>query len=179
MVDALKSMVSSPLDGATTDEIKNLIKSVLGTFTTNYVKQYTLKLVKKILDEAAAEPGPAYKLMERPPRTEAFKEGWVQKEGGFFSKKFQKRYFVVRPDYMIDYYEKEEESKKEKGKIKGTISLCGYYVNDDANNGLLQRLTKLAEKMGVDLSGLPKPKEYPKKYYGIISLQKTNLLHSC
>jgi len=162
MVDAIKSMISSPLDGATLDEIKNLIKSVVGTFTLNYVKQYTLSLVKKILDEAAAEPGPPFKLQERPPRTDAFKEGWVEKEGGFFSKKMNKRYFVVRPDYMIDYFEKEEERKKEKGKVRGTISLCGYYVNEDANNGLLQRLTKLAEKMGIDLSGLPKPKQYPK-----------------
>jgi len=161
MVDAIKSMISSPLDGATTDEIKNLIKSVLGTFTANYVKRYTLALVKKIMDDAAADPGPAWKLMERPPRTEPWKEGWVTKEGGFFSKSFNKRYFVVRPDYKIDYYEKEEESKKEKGKKRGTISLCGYYVNEDANNGVLQRLQKLAEKMGVDTSGLPKPKQYP------------------
>jgi len=83
----------------------------------------------------------------------------VNKEGGFFSKSFNKRYFVVRPDYFIDYY--EDEAKKAKGKKKGTISLCGYYVNEDANNGLLQRLTKLAEKMGVDVSSLPKMKEYP------------------
>jgi len=162
MVDTIKSMISSPLDGATTDEIKELIKSVLGTFTLNYVKQYTICLAKQILDEASAEPGPDWKLMERPPRVDSFKEGWVEKEGGFFSKKFQKRYFVVRPDYFIDYFEKEEEAKKgDKGKKKGTISLCGYYVNDDANNGIIQRLTKLAEKMGVDLSGLPKPKQYP------------------
>lgn len=161
MVDTIKGMISSPLDSSTTDEMKNLIKSILATFTTNYVKQYALALVKQIMDNASAEPGPAWKLMERPPRTDSYMEGYVLKEGGFFSKKMQKRYFVVRPDYMIDYYVSEEESKKEKGKKKGTISLCGYYVNDDANNGLLQRLTKLAEKMGVDLSGLPKPKQYP------------------
>jgi len=161
MVDTIKSMISSPLDSSTTDEIKNLIKTILATFTTNYVKQYALSLVKQIMDEASAEPGPEWKLMERPPRTDTYLEGYVMKEGGFFSKKMNKRYFVVRPDYKIDYYVSEEESKKEKGKKKGTISLCGYYVNDDANNGLLLRLTKLAEKMGVDLSGLPKPKEYP------------------
>jgi len=161
MVDTIKSMISSPLDGATTDEIKNLIKSILATFTTSYVKQYALSLVKKIMDDASADPGPDWHLMERPPRTDTFLEGWVEKEGGFFTKKMNKRYFVVRPDYFIDYFTSEDEAKKEKGKKKGSISLCGYWVNEDANNGLLQRLTKLAEKMGVDLSGLPKPKQYP------------------
>jgi len=62
---------------------------------------------------------------------------------------------------MIDYYESEAEAKKEKPKKRGTISLCGYWVNEDANNGMLQRLTKLAEKMGVDMSQLPKGKQYP------------------
>jgi len=165
-MDAIKGLINPPLDGATQEEIKELIKSVLGTFTTQYVKYYTIELVKKLLADASAEPGPDWKLMERPPRTDSFMEGWIEKEGGFFTKKFQRRYFVVRPDYMIANYEKEEEAKKEKGKVKGVISLCGYYVNDDANNGILQRLTKLAEKMGMDLSGLPKPKEYPKKHYG-------------
>jgi len=160
MVDAIKALMSNPLDGNMQSEIKNLIKSVLETFTTSYVKNYALFLVKQVFDDAASDPGPDWKLEERPPRTEPYKEGLVKKEGGFFSKSFNGRYFVVRPDYFIDYY--EDEAKKQKGKKRGTISLCGYYVNEDANNGILQILTKLAEKMGVDLSGLPKPKEYPK-----------------
>jgi hypothetical protein len=41
--------------------------------------------------------------------------------------------------------------------------LAGYSVNDDPNNGLLQRAKKLAEQMGVDLSELPKSKEWPQE----------------
>jgi len=160
MVDTIKAMVSSPIDGATNDEIKNLIKSVLGTFTTSYVKNYALALVKKGIDDAAQAPGPNFKLETRPPRDWPWKEGWVMKEAGHFKKSLEKRYFVVRPDYFIDYY--DSEANFAKGKKKNTISLCGYSVNDDANNGMIQRLFKLAEKMGVDTSSLPKPKEYPK-----------------
>jgi len=39
--------------------------------------------------------------------------------------------------------------------------LCGYSVNTDPNNTTIARLKKLAEKMGLDLSKLPKPTEYP------------------
>jgi len=160
MVDSIKAMISSPLDGNTTDEMKNLIKSVLETFTTSYVKNYALALVKKGIDDAAQAPGPAFKLEERPPRDWPWKEGWVVKEAGHFKKSMQKRYFQVRPDHFIDYF--ESEANLAKGKKKNTISLCGYSVNEDANNGMIQRLFKLAEKMGVDTSSLPKPKEYPK-----------------
>ncbi len=41
------------------------------------------------------------------------------KEGGV-RKNWKKRYFVVRPNYSIDYYESAEEAKKgEKGKKRG------------------------------------------------------------
>lgn len=93
MVDTIKAMLNSPLDGNTTDEIKNLIKSVLGTFTTNYVKQYGLSLIKKGIDDAAALPGPDFKLEERPPRDYPWKEGWVVKEAGFFFKINEKEIF--------------------------------------------------------------------------------------
>lgn len=41
------------------------------------------------------------------------------------------------------------------------MHLAGYTVNDDPNNTLLNRVKKLAEQMGADLSELPKPKEWP------------------
>jgi len=62
----------------------------------------------------------------------------------------------------VDYFEKEEESTKEKGKVKGSMSLCGYYVIEDPNDGIIKRLKTLAEKMGMNLDDMPKPKEYPK-----------------
>jgi hypothetical protein len=62
---------------------------------------------------------------------------------------------------MIDYWATEDDFKAGK-KPRGTISLCGYSVNDDANDTLIGRLKKLAEKMGMNFEDLPKLKEYPK-----------------
>jgi hypothetical protein len=53
-------------------------------------------------------------------------------------------------------------AKNPKGKKKGSISLCGYRVVEDVKYGVIKRLTTLAEKMGMNVSDLPKPKEYPK-----------------
>lgn len=153
-------MFSNPVDGETKQEMEELIKGVIKTFTLEYTKAYALALVAFLKEEAKAGPPETWKLLERPPWNRDLKEGWLMKEGGI-RKNWKKRYFVVRPNYSIDYYESEAEAKKEKGKKKGTISLCGYSVVDDVNNGILNKLKKLAEKMGMDTSELPKPKEYP------------------
>jgi len=152
--------ISNPVDASTKQEIEDLIKAVLKTFTLQYVKWYALFLVKKLKEDAKAEPSP-YKLLERPPNTDHHKTGWLLKEGGV-RKTWKKRFFVARHDYVVDYYEKEEEAVKEKGKTKGSMSLCGYHVVEDPNDGVIKRLRTLAEKMGVNIDDIPKPKEYPK-----------------
>jgi hypothetical protein len=152
--------ISNPVDASTKQEIEDLIKAVLKTFTTEYIKWYALFMVKKAKMDAQEEPSP-YKLLERPPNTEILRKGWLMKEGGL-RKTWKKRYFVARHDHVVDYYEKEEEAKKEKGKVKGSMSLCGYNVVEDPNDGIIKRLKTLAEKMGMNLDDIPKPKEYPK-----------------
>lgn len=154
-------VVSGPVDGETKREMEELIKAILKTFTIEYTKAYALALVAQLKEEAKAGEPTKWHLQERPPWNRDYKEGYLMKEGGV-RKNWKKRYFVVRPNYSIDYYETAEEAKKgEKGKKRGTISLCGYRVIEDVNNGILNKLKKLAEKMGVDTSQLPKPKEYP------------------
>jgi len=152
--------VSNPVDASTKQEIEDLIKAILKTFTTQYVKWYAIYLCKKLKEDAMIEPSP-YKLLERPENTDPIKKGWLVKEGGV-RKTWKRRYFVARHDFIVDYYEKEEEANKEKGKMKGSMSLCGYRVIEDPNDGIIKRLRTMAEKMGVNIDDIPKPKEYPK-----------------
>jgi len=154
------NLPSNPVDESTKQEIQELIKSILGTFTLNYVKEYALAMVLKIKMEANDKPE-SWNLLERPPWSEDYKSGWLIKEGAV-RKNWKKRFFVVRPNYTIDYYENEAEAKKEKGKKKGSISVAGYRVIEDVNDGILKRLHNMAEKMGMSVSDLPKGKEYPK-----------------
>jgi hypothetical protein len=155
-------VVSNPVDESTKHEIEELIKAILKTFTTEYTKWYAIYLVKKLMRDAAKDAFPEeWKLMKRPESKEDIKCGYLTKEGAI-RKNWKKRFFVVKYDYSIQYFESEEEYKKEKPKAKGHIGLAGYHVVEDPNDGVLKRTMELAQKMGIDTSQVPKPKEYPK-----------------
>ena len=88
---------------------------------------------------------------------------------GSVRKKWLRRFFVVRPNFKIDYYESEEVRTRNSmrvlivlrryrlalqiynkgGKVKKTISLCGYSVSTDLAKDLLARAQELAAKMGI------------------------------
>jgi len=151
--------MQNPLDGATKDEIVNLVKAVCATFTTQYTKAYVLELIK-LKEEEAQEEKPDYKLLERPEDTSDLKAGYLTKQGGLF-KSWKKRWFVVRYNYFVDYFADEKAANAAKPKPKGTMNLAGYHVVADPNDGIIKRLKALAEKMGIDVNDIPKPKEYP------------------
>jgi len=131
-----------------------------------YTKAYVLALVRLIKLESKKKVVD-WQLDSRPPRNEPLKEGFLTKESDHL-KKWNKRYFVFRSNYTVDYYDSEElahaaDAKSgEVGKKKrNTMNLSGYHVIEDPNQGALVRLKRLAEKMGMDFNNLPKPKEYP------------------
>lgn len=146
------------MDAQLKQDIQDCIKKVLTVFTTKYTKEYMLAMVRMIEQEVDAEPTD-WQLLERPESECADAlTGWLKKESNHL-KKWNPRYMIFRPNFTVDYY--TEEANVEKGKLRGTFNLCGYSVIEDVNNGILLRLKRLAEKMGVDFSNLPKPKEYP------------------
>jgi hypothetical protein len=99
---------TSPVSEEKKAEIKELIEAVLKTFTLQYTKAYAIALVrhiKKELEEQTEE----WQLLERPKDSfkKPLKTGYLVKQGAI-RKNWLKRFFVVRPDYKIDYYENEE-----------------------------------------------------------------------
>jgi len=161
------------LDGVK-EEVQKIIKDILQTFTTSYVKHYALGLVKKIEDDASKEPGPDWKLTPRPDsNAEPLKAGNLIKKGAIH-KTWKKRWFVVRPDYVVEYHETQSKAKAPKAKPKGKIFLAGYKVVADPNDGAIQKIEKLAAQLKMDISELPKPKKYPE-----VTLELTHPRRRC
>jgi len=67
------------IDAGTKDEIEQAIKTTLATFTKEYIKSYAVHLVKKIKEDAQAEPED-WKLEEREPSKEDRKT-WMGYQG--------------------------------------------------------------------------------------------------
>jgi len=152
------------MDAQLKQEIADTIKKAVTIFTAQYTKAYLLAIVRMIKLESK-KTHIDWHLETRPKVDKPLKEGYITKESVHL-KKWNKRYFVFKPDYSIDYYDSDQlahqlEEKGKEGKKRGTINLSGYYVIEDPNQGALVRLKRLAEKMGMDFSNLPKPKEYP------------------
>jgi len=154
------------MDAQLKNEIADTIKKSVSIFTVQYTKAYVLALVRLIKLESKKEVI-NWQLETRPPRNDPLKEGYLTKESNYL-KKWNKRFFVFRPNYTVDYYDTEalsrvvdEKSGTVGKKKRNTLNLSGYSVVDDPNQGALVRLKRLAERMGMDFEKLPKPKEYP------------------
>eukprot|EP00052_Salpingoeca_macrocollata_P016080 m.128884 g.128884 ORF g.128884 m.128884 type:complete len:564 (+) comp19914_c0_seq1:86-1777(+) len=165
--------LSNPIDGEKQQAIEKSISDVLVPFGKAYPKQYVLALFNKIKAEKlealkGGDSGDSYQLeapADAEPSTEPLMTGYLTKEGAI-RKSWKKRFFVVRPDYKIEYYEKEEVFKAQ-GKPKGIISPAGYSVVTDLENDMRQKAEKLAEMLKVDISDVPKPKSYPEFTFGV------------
>lgn len=93
-------------------------------FATEFTKAYTQRLIEKIKREIEGEPIREYQLEKAPLASEPLKKGTLSKQGGFF-KSWKVRHFIAyneKDNFRVDYLEKEG------GKVKGSISCCGYNV---------------------------------------------------
>lgn len=144
-------------------KLKDIATKTVAEFGEKYAKTYPVALLKKVVEDAKAEDGgPAYQLLSRPEaekNKDPIKTGWGTKLGAVV-KNWKKRFFVVRYDYKIEYYDKEETYKKG-GAPKGTINPAGYTVEANPEATLAQRLEKLAAKLKLDVSSLSKPQSVP------------------
>lgn len=152
--------VSVPIDQ---ERVKEITEKTTAEFTGKYAKVYPAELLKKtVADAKGSEGGPAYELLSRPEAAKSkdpVKTGWMTKEGAVV-RNWKKRFFVVRYDYKIEYYD-SEETFKSGGSPKGTINPAGYKVVANPEGELVRRVEELAKKLKVDVSSLSKPSTPP------------------
>eukprot|EP00708_Paratrimastix_pyriformis_P002314 GAFH01001056.1.p2 GENE.GAFH01001056.1~~GAFH01001056.1.p2 ORF type:complete len:599 (-),score=245.98 GAFH01001056.1:255-1958(-) len=134
---------------------------MLDTFTPAYLKAYAIAMVKKArMDYDAAQiTGPLLSHW-KPVDNSPVAEGWLVKEGGA-RKNWKRRYFIIRSNWVCEYYETEEAAHNPEAKPKGTMYLTGYKVREDPGGKALKKAKKLLKMFGMSEDMLPKPKEYP------------------
>lgn len=142
-------------------EAKQISVDFAKNFVLNYGKLYTLGLMKDTQKKMLkAAQGPQWKLTkcDKWPPPPVRKEGVILKRSKHL-KKWNPRYFVVKGDWIVDYYETKE---KYEGKQKplGSVNLSGMRVVRDPNNTLLNKLIALAEKCKLNLDDFPKPEKF-------------------
>ncbi|XP_031562470.1 PH domain-containing protein DDB_G0267786-like [Actinia tenebrosa] len=155
-----------PIDSHRKERIEDLAKDFLGTFSQEFIQAYGIEFAKaKLADidkESFKEDGPKRELTYRKDKVEEdepIKKGYLIKQGALV-KNWKKRYFVVKQDYCIEYYENQEAF--EKGfKAKGVICPAGYEVEEDADSAIIERLKKVAKQLGIDEKEIPMPEKYP------------------
>ncbi|XP_027056438.1 PH domain-containing protein DDB_G0267786-like [Pocillopora damicornis] len=168
------------IDSHKKQQIEDIAQEFLQEFTlaynTAYGVEYTKLTLKEIDAESFAEEKPAYQLMQRSWDSikNPLKMGYLTKKGAVV-KNWKRRYFVVNPDYSVDYFENEEAY--EKGfKPKGTIFPCGYEVNGNLDETMAERVKNLAKQMKVDEKEIGTPEKYPEHTFEVSHSRRRSYL---
>ncbi|KAL9988023.1 hypothetical protein ACROYT_G002420 [Oculina patagonica] len=160
-----------PLDSYRKQQIEDIAEEFLKEFTiaynTAYGVEYTKQTLKEMDAESFAEEKPSFQLLQRD--WDSFKSplktGYLTKRGAVV-KNWKRRFFVVNPDYSVDYFENEEAF--EKGfKPKGSIFPCGYKINADMDETMAERIRNLAKLMKVDEKEMGAPDKYPEHTFEV------------
>jgi len=143
-LDAMGGVLGAlnPVSSEKQAEIQRLIKTIIDTFTPVYLQEYAKCLVIKArMDFEAAQEEPPLLSKWKPVDTEPVAEGYLTKEGAN-TKNWKKRYFVIHPNWVVEYYENEQQAHTAGAKPKGVMHLQGYKVHEDPGNHLLKKAKK-------------------------------------
>ena len=141
-------------------EAKKIIADFSAAFAKNYSKMYVIGVCQDVQSKLM-KPQRKQQLMkcDRSAPPPIRKKGMILKESVHL-KKWNPRFAVVKGDWVIDYYDSEELFEKGT-KPRGSLNLSGYHIVKDLNNTLLHRIEKLAEKVNLPVSDLPKVPKFP------------------
>jgi hypothetical protein len=143
-------------------QAKETMESFLTKFAKNYSMLYLVGLAKAAMKEQEkAAKGPKWELLKCPKDPDApdRKSGHMLKRSKHL-KKWNKRFFVVRGNWLVDYWETEEQCKQGK-KPRGTMNLSGMTIVRDVNDTFIKRVMDLAKKCNLNVDDLPKPEQLP------------------
>lgn len=143
-------------------EAKEIMQKFIEKFAKNYSLMYIVGMAKEAMKEQEkAAKGRKWELLkcEKEPDAPDRKTGHMLKRSKHL-KKWNKRYFIVRGNWRVDYWETEEQAAKGQ-KPRGTMNLSGMRIIRDVNDTALKRILTLAEKCKLPVEDLPKPEEFP------------------
>lgn len=168
------------LDGELAD-VKRIVADFTAAFVKNYTKYYTIGLSKKqkrIMEKESQ--GKQWQLLKYKGAADAP----VKKTGVFLKrskhlKKWNERFFVVKGNYLIDYYAKEDDYKSNPGKPLGSINMSNYSVIRDVNDTLINRIIALAEKCKLNVDDFPKPEKFPDFTFSLYNERKDEIYLQC
>ncbi|XP_028394823.1 niban-like protein 1 [Dendronephthya gigantea] len=153
-----------PVDSRKRQEIEDLANSMLEIFAAEYRTIYGCEVLTSY--EKSDEQKFPFSLKFCPWERINYpiKKGYLTKQG-VIRKSWKKRYFVVQPNYLVDYYENEEAYDKDL-KPKGTINPSGYRTVSNLGDELARRQKDLANMLGVDQQD--SPEKFPNHTFGVV-----------
>jgi len=155
-------MGAGPSLDAEISQAKEVMEQFLTKFAKNYSMMYLVGMAKAaIKEQEKAAKGPKWELLKclKDPEAPDRKSGHMLKRSKHL-KKWNKRFFVVHGNWLVDYWETEEQCKQGK-KPRGTMNLSGMSIVRDVNDTFINRVMELAKKCNLNIDDLPKPEQFP------------------
>jgi hypothetical protein len=143
-------------------QAKEVMEQFITKFAKNYSMMYLVCMAKvAIKEQEKAAKGPKWELLKclKDPEAPDRKSGHMLKRSKHL-KKWNKRFFVVHGNWLVDYWETEEQCKQGK-KPRGTMNLSGMTIVRDVNDTFINRVMALAKKCNLNIDDLPKPEQFP------------------
>lgn len=142
------------------------IKDKSATFLAEFVKQYAIFSAAGLLkkqEKDAAEQAERSKfelkwVPEKPSHPDRH-QGYLERRTTIL-KNWKKVYVVIRGNWVVEYWQTEEDFKAGK-KPENSINLSGTYLYRDPFKALMEKLEAFAKKAKIDLESLPKPDPLP------------------
>ncbi|EGD81784.1 hypothetical protein PTSG_02497 [Salpingoeca rosetta] len=156
------------------DQIRKDVTSNLASFTKEFVSLYKSALIEDALQNSGGSGGGddegegenERQLLVRPEAEESNEPLFTAQlvKRGQVRKNWKERFFVVRPDHVIDYYETEDKYKSG-GSPKGSINLSGYTVVTNPNQRKQEEKQELAKLFGGNAGEYSKYEPYTLECY--------------